>query len=91
MGFGSSNVLRAALLIVFGNVIFVVACINLSRAKGQPWYLRLLGLSSCLGLAVLRFVVPDKAGSSQRCTAHAPQLVEGLLEGERMAFSSGAY
>lgn len=50
-----------ALLIVFGNVIFVLGCINLARAKGQPWYVGLLGLLSCLGLAVLWFVVPDKA------------------------------
>ncbi len=50
-----------SLLIVFGNVIFVLGCINLARAKGQPWYFGLLGLLSCLGLAVLWFVVPDKA------------------------------
>lgn len=50
-----------ALLITFGNVIFVVGCINLARAKGQPWYFGLLGLLSCLGLAVLWFLVPDKS------------------------------
>lgn len=50
-----------ALLIVFGNVMFVLGCINLARAKGQPWYFGLLGLLSCLGLAVLWFLVPDKA------------------------------
>ncbi len=50
-----------ALLIVFGNAIFVLGCINLARAKGQPWYLGLLGLLSCVGLAVLWFLVPDKA------------------------------
>jgi hypothetical protein len=50
-----------SLLIVFGDVIFLVGCINLARAKGQPWYLGLLGLLSCLGLAVLWFLVPDKS------------------------------
>ncbi len=50
-----------ALLITFGNVIFVLGCINLARAKGQPWYFGLLGLLSCVGLLVLWFLVPDKA------------------------------
>ncbi|MBK7584401.1 MAG: hypothetical protein IPI67_29875 [Myxococcales bacterium] len=50
-----------ALLITFGNVIFVLGCINFARAKGQPWYVGLLGLLSCVGLAVLWFLVPDKA------------------------------
>jgi hypothetical protein len=50
-----------SLLIVFGNAIFVWGCILFARAKGQPWYLGLLGLLSCLGLALLWFVVPDKA------------------------------
>jgi hypothetical protein len=50
-----------SLLIVAGNVVFVLGCINLARAKGQPWYFGLLGLLSCLGLAILWFVVPDRA------------------------------
>lgn len=50
-----------SLAIVFGNVIFLLGCINLARAKGQPWYFGLLGLLSCVGLAILWFVVPDKA------------------------------
>lgn len=50
-----------ALLIVFGNVIFVIGCIRLAIAKGHPWYFGLLGMLSCLGLGVLWFVVPDKA------------------------------
>jgi len=50
-----------ALLIVFGNVIFLVGCINLARAKGQSGWLGLLGLLSCVGLAILWFVIPDKA------------------------------
>lgn len=49
-----------SLLIVFGNVIFILGCINFARAKGQPWYVGLLGLFSCVGLAVLWFLVPDK-------------------------------
>lgn len=49
-----------SLLIVAGNVVFVLGCINLARAKGQPWYLGLLGLLSCVGLAILWFVVPDR-------------------------------
>jgi hypothetical protein len=50
-----------SLMIVFGNVIFLLGCINLARAKGQPWYFGLLGLLSCVGLAVLWFLVPDKS------------------------------
>jgi hypothetical protein len=49
-----------SLLITFGNVIFVVGCISLAQAKGQPWYVGLLGLLSCLGLAILWFVVPER-------------------------------
>jgi hypothetical protein len=70
IGFGINAVLGGlsprlaqafSLLIVFGNVIFVLGCINLARAKGQPWYFGLLGLLSCVGLAVLWFLVPDRA------------------------------
>jgi len=46
--------------IVFGNVVFVLGCIQLARAKGHPWYVGLLGLASLLGLAILWFVVADK-------------------------------
>ena len=47
------------LAITLGHVIFVVGCIQLARAKNRPWYYGLLGLFSCLGLAVLWFAVPD--------------------------------
>jgi hypothetical protein len=50
-----------SLIIVAGNVVFVLGCINLARAKGQPWYYGFLGLLSCVGLAILWFVVPDRA------------------------------
>jgi hypothetical protein len=49
-----------ALGIVFGNLVFVLGCIQLARAKGQPWFFGLLGLLSCIGLGILWFVVPDK-------------------------------
>ena len=44
----------------FGALFFVYGCIQLAKAKGQPWLVGLLGFLSCLGLAVLWFVVPDK-------------------------------
>jgi hypothetical protein len=50
-----------SLLIVAGNVVFVLGCINLARAKGQPWYFGLLGIFSCVGLAILWLVVPDRS------------------------------
>lgn len=50
-----------SLLITMGHAIFVLGCINLARAKGQPWYFGLLGLLSWLGLLILWFVVPDKS------------------------------
>lgn len=74
VGFGLNALLGAAsprlaqmfsLLITFGAAAFVWGCIVLARAKGHPWYVGLLGLLSCLGLAVLWFAVQDKpAGGS---------------------------
>lgn len=49
-----------ALLISFGNLIFLFGCINYARAKGQPWYVGLLGLCNVLGFLVLAFLVPDR-------------------------------
>jgi len=43
-----------------GALFFVYGCIQIAKAKGHPWYVGLLGFLSCLGLAVLLFVVPDK-------------------------------
>ncbi len=62
-GLVESDAIRrsAALATTFGTAIFVFGCIHLAKAKGQPWYLGLLGLLSCVGLAILWFVVPDKA------------------------------
>jgi hypothetical protein len=59
--FSNPNVVGAlGRAIVFGNVIFVVGCLLLARAKGHPWYVGLLGLLNLLGLAVLWYVVKDK-------------------------------
>lgn len=49
-----------ALLITFGNLILLLGCINYARAKGQPWYLGLLGLFNLVGVAILVFFVPDR-------------------------------
>jgi hypothetical protein len=43
-----------------GTIVFLYGCVQIAKAKGQPWFYGLLGLLSCLGLAVLWFVVPDK-------------------------------
>lgn len=40
--------------------VFVFGCIRIAQAKGQPWFYGLLGLLSCLGLAILWFAIPDK-------------------------------
>lgn len=44
----------------FGALIFLYGCVQIAKAKGQPWYYGLLGFISCIGLAVLWFAVPDK-------------------------------
>jgi hypothetical protein len=49
-----------ALLITFGHLIFLLGCINYARAKGQPWYVGLLGLCNLVGFAILVFLIPDK-------------------------------
>ena len=51
----------ASLATTFGVAIFTYGCVQIAKAKGQPWYLGLLGLLSCLGLAVLWFVIPDRS------------------------------
>jgi hypothetical protein len=51
----------ASLATTFGVALFVYGCIQLAKAKGQPWYVGLLGMFSCVGLALLWFVVPDKS------------------------------
>ena len=46
---------------ICAGVLFTLAgCIQLARAKGQPWVFGLLGLLSVVGAGVLWFVVPDK-------------------------------
>ena len=54
----------ASLCAGIGTLFFVYGCVQIAKAKGQPWYVGLLGLLSCLGLAVLWFVVPDKRQAS---------------------------
>lgn len=49
-----------ALATTFGVAIFVFGCVKIARAKGQPWWLGLLGTLSLLGLAILWFAVPDR-------------------------------
>ena len=43
-----------------GTLIVLYGCVQIAKAKGQPWYFGLLGLLSCIGFAVLWFAVPDK-------------------------------
>jgi len=43
-----------------GTLLFLYGCIRIARAKGQPWFYGLLGFLSCIGLAILWFVIPDK-------------------------------
>lgn len=43
-----------------GTLVFIYGCIQIAKAKGQPWYYGLLGFVSCIGLAILWFAVPDK-------------------------------
>lgn len=50
-----------ALLMTFGNLVFLLGCINYVRAKNQPWYVGLLGLCSVVGFAILVFFVPDRS------------------------------
>lgn len=49
-----------SLAIVAGVLITLAGCVQLARAKGQPWFFGLLGLLSFVGAAVLWFLVPDK-------------------------------
>jgi len=51
----------ASLMTSFGLIILLVGCFQIARAKGQPWYVGLLGLFSLIGVLVLWFVVPDKS------------------------------
>lgn len=52
--------------IVLGNVVNLVGCIQLARAKGRPWWYGLLGIFSCVGLAVLWFAIPDDPAATPR-------------------------
>lgn len=54
----------ASLATTFGLVLLLYGSVRIAKAKGHPWYVGLLGLFSCVGLAVLWFVVPDKSGSA---------------------------
>lgn len=45
--------------IVLGNGIGCLGCVRLAIAKGYPWYVGLVGVFSCLGLAVLA-ILKDK-------------------------------
>lgn len=60
--FGSTSPRVAQALssgIVFGNAIGCWGCIQLARAKGYAWYVGLVGIFSCVGLAILT-VLKDK-------------------------------
>jgi len=61
-GLVESAVVRqsASLCAVFGTLIFLYGCVQIAKAKGQPWFYGLLGFISCIGLAILWFAVPDK-------------------------------
>ena len=45
---------------VFGQLIVVYGCMQIAKGKGQSWHYGLLGFLSCIGLAILWFVIPDK-------------------------------
>ena len=49
-----------SLLTLVGLGAFIYGCVQIAKAKGQEWYYGLLGLLSCIGLAVLWFVIEDK-------------------------------
>jgi hypothetical protein len=57
-----SSAIRSAgsLAAGLGTLVFIYGCVQIAKAKGQPWYFGLLGFLSCLGLAILWFAVPDK-------------------------------
>jgi len=46
--------------IVAGVLTTLAGCVQLARAKRQPWFFGLLGLLSVVGAGVLWFLVPDK-------------------------------
>lgn len=43
-----------------GLLVFIYGCVQIAKAKGQPWYYGLLGFVSCVGLGILWWAVPDK-------------------------------
>lgn len=57
-----SSAIRSAgsLAAGLGTLLFLYGCVQIAKAKGQPWYFGLLGFFSCIGLAILWFAVPDK-------------------------------
>jgi hypothetical protein len=61
-GLVESSAIRqmASLATSLGTLIFIYGCIQIAKAKGQPWYAGLLGVFSVVGLAILWFAVPDK-------------------------------
>ena len=50
---------------VIGNVICMYAGLLITRAKRQPWPWALLGAFSCIGIAILWFVLPDKSAEAR--------------------------
>lgn len=57
---GLTDIPSFSLMIVGGAVCFLYGCVQIAKAKGQPWFYGLLGMLSCIGLAVLWFVIEDK-------------------------------
>lgn len=51
------------LLISAGSLLIILCCVALAKAKGYPWFLGLIGFFSCLGFAIVWFVLPDKRAS----------------------------
>jgi thiol:disulfide interchange protein len=56
----AGSAMIGSLLSLAGSAVFIWGCVNIAKAKGQPWYFGLLGFLSCIGLAVLWFVIEDK-------------------------------
>lgn len=53
----------ASLATTFSAIAVTFGCIRIARAKGQPWYVGLLGLLSVVGFLIVWFAVPDKSAS----------------------------
>jgi len=40
-------------LVALGHILFLLACVDLAKSKGQPWYLGLAGVLGVIGLPII--------------------------------------